>query len=55
MVRQSSQRVKPYFRRRVFVVALQMSHLPIFVPIKIVCRGPDVLRDSVCFAGFFAW
>ena len=34
MVKQSSQRLKPYLNRWIFLVALQMSHVPSLVPIR---------------------
>lgn len=36
MLRHSSHRLKPYLRRRIFLVTLQMSHFPIWVPMQTV-------------------
>ncbi len=36
MLRQSLHRLKPYLRRRIFLVTLQMSHFPILVPMQAV-------------------
>ena len=54
MVKQSSQRLKPYLNRWIFLVALQMSQVPSLVPIRNVWVEQDTsLVSCVCFGGSF--
>ena len=51
MIKQSSQRVKPYLSKSNFFVFLQMSHFPVLVPIRrTFLEWAVYLVSSGCFA-----